>query len=55
MEATPGPLFDNYYGLINLEFWLRKNLGEDVAQFVQQNVHPLDIVFRLARDHGIVR
>ena len=54
LEATPGPLFDNYYGLINLEFWLRKNLGEDVARFIQQNVHPLDIVFRLARDHGIV-
>ena len=54
MEATPGPLFDNYYGLINLEFWLRKYLGEDVTRFIQQHVHPLDIVFRLARDHGIV-
>ena len=29
-------------------------LGEDVARFIKQNVHPLDIVFRLARDHGIV-
>ena len=54
LEATPGPLFDNYYGLINLEFWLRKYLGEDIADFIQRNVHPLDIVFRLARDHGIV-
>jgi aspartate 4-decarboxylase len=54
LEATPGPLFDNYYGLINLEFWLRKYLGEDVARFIEQNVHPLDIVFRLARDYGIV-
>jgi aspartate 4-decarboxylase len=54
LEATPGPLFDNYYGLINLEFWLCKYLGEDVARFIKQNVHPLDIVFRLARDHGIV-
>ena len=42
------------YGLINLEFWLRKYLGEDVARFIEQNVHPLDIVFRLARDYGIV-
>jgi aspartate 4-decarboxylase len=54
LEAKPGSLFDNYYGLINLEFWLRKYLGEDVARFIQQHVHPLDIVFRLARDHGIV-
>lgn len=54
LDLTPGPLFDNYYGLIDLEFWLRTQLGEDVAQFIRQNVHPLDIVFRLARDHGIV-
>ena len=50
----PGPLFDNYDGLIDLEFWLRTKLGEDVARFIRQNVHPLDIVFRLAGDHGIV-
>jgi aspartate 4-decarboxylase len=54
LEAKPGPLFDNYYGLIDLEFWLRRYLGDDVARFIQQHVHPLDIVFRLARDHGIV-
>ena len=54
LEAEPGPHFDNYYGLIDLEFWLRKHLGEEMARFIQQNVHPLDIVFRLARDHGIV-
>ncbi len=54
LEAKPGPLFDYYYGLIDLEFWLRSYLGEDVARFVKQHVHPLDIVFRLARDHGIV-
>ncbi len=54
LETKPGPLFDNYYGLIDLEFWLRQHLGEAVVQFVKQNIHPLDIVFRLARDHGIV-
>lgn len=54
LRVTPGPLFDNYYGLIDLEFWLRTQLGEDVARFIRENVHPLDIVFRLARDHGIV-
>ena len=54
LRVIPGPLFDNYYGLIDLEFWLRTQLGEDVARFIRENVHPLDIVFRLARDHGIV-
>jgi len=54
LDAKPGPLFDNYYGLIDLEFWLRKYLGDDMARFIQQTVHPLDIVFRLAREHGIV-
>lgn len=54
LEATPGPLFDNYYGLIDLEFWLHQYLGEEVAGFIKRNVHPLDIVFRLARDYGIV-
>lgn len=54
LEAKPGPLFDNYYGLIDQEFWLRQHLGEAVARFVKQSIHPLGIVFRLARDHGIV-
>ena len=43
-----------YYGLIDFEFWLRKYVGEDVVDWVKANVHPLDIVFRLAEDHGIV-
>jgi aspartate 4-decarboxylase len=54
LEATPSPLFDNYYGLIDLELWLRQHIGDAAADFVKQTVHPLDIVFRLARDHGIV-
>ena len=28
--------------------------GEEVVEWVKANVHPLDIVFRLAEDHGIV-
>ena len=54
LEVQPGKLFDNYYGLIDLEFWLHKYLGEAVTQFIKRNVHPLDIVFRLAQEHGIV-
>jgi aspartate 4-decarboxylase len=33
---------------------MRKYVGDDVVQWVKKNVHPLDIVFRLAEDHGIV-
>ncbi len=48
------PLYDAYYGLFDLEPWLRKYLGEDVVTYIKTNVHPLDIVFRLAEEHGIV-
>jgi len=54
IQVEPNPLFDNYYGLIDLEFWLRKYVGEEVVAWIKQNVHPLDIVFRLAEDYGIV-
>ena len=54
IEIPPNPLFDWYYGLIDFEFWLRKYGGDDVVEWVKANVHPLDIVFRLAEDHGIV-
>jgi len=47
-------LSTNYYGLIDLESWLRHHLGGEVAEFVKLHVHPLDIVFRLAIDYGIV-
>jgi aspartate 4-decarboxylase len=54
IEIPPNPLFDWYYGLIDLEFWLRKYGGEDVVAWIKEHVHPLDPVFRLAEDHGIV-
>jgi aspartate 4-decarboxylase len=54
IQVDPNPLFSWYYGLIDFDFWLRKYGGDDVARWVQANVHPLDIVFRLAEDHGIV-
>jgi len=46
--------FDYYYGLIDFEFFARKNLGDEVVAWMKANIHPLDIVFRLAEDHGIV-
>ena len=54
IEVGPNELFDWYYGLIDFEFWIRKHAGEDMVKWMKANVHPLDIVFRLAEDHGIV-
>jgi aspartate 4-decarboxylase len=54
LELPPNPLYDGYYGLIDFEFWARKNIGEDAVDYLKKNVHPLDLAFRLAEDHGIV-
>src|SRR5690349_286388 len=54
IQVTPNPNFDAYYGLIDFEFWARKNIGEDAVEYLKANVHPLDLAFRLAEDHGIV-
>lgn len=54
IDVDPNPLFDHYYGLIDFEFWMRKYAGDEVVEWMKKNVHPLDIVFRLAEDHGIV-
>jgi aspartate 4-decarboxylase len=54
IEVSPNEYFDYYYGLVDFEFWARKYLGEEIVKWMKKNVHPLDIVFRLAEDHGIV-
>jgi len=54
IELSPNPLYDAYYGLIDFEFFARKNIGEDAVEYLKKNVHPLDLAFRLAEDHGIV-
>ena len=54
LELTPNPLYDAYYGLIDFEFWARKNIGEDAVEYLKKHVHPLDLAFRLAESHGIV-
>jgi aspartate 4-decarboxylase len=54
LELSPNPLYDSYYGLIDFEFWARKNIGDDAVEYLKKNIHPLDLAFRLAESHGIV-
>jgi aspartate 4-decarboxylase len=54
VEVNRNPHFDAYYGLIDFEFWARKNIGDDAVEYLKENIHPLDLAFRLAEDHGIV-
>jgi aspartate 4-decarboxylase len=54
VELPPNPLYDCYYGLVDFEFFARKNIGQEAVDFLKKNVHPLDLAFRLAEDHGIV-
>jgi aspartate 4-decarboxylase len=54
LDVQANPHFDAYYGLIDFEFWARKNIGEDAVAYLKKNVHPLDLAFRLAEQHGIV-
>src|SRR6266576_1271843 len=54
IEVGPNEYFDYYYGLLDFEFFARKYVGDDIVKWMKANVHPLDIVFRLAQDHGIV-
>jgi aspartate 4-decarboxylase len=54
LQLTPNPNYDAYYGLIDFEFWARKNIGDEAVEYLKEHVHPLDLAFRLAEDHGIV-
>ena len=53
-QVQPNPLYDAYYGLIDFEFWARKNIGDEAVEYLKKNIHPLDLAFRLAENHGIV-
>jgi aspartate 4-decarboxylase len=54
LQLTENPNYDAYYGLIDFEFWARKNIGDEAVDYLKKHVHPLDLTFRLAEDHGIV-
>ena len=53
-KLSPNPNYDAYYGLIDFEFWARKNIGDEAVEYLKKNIHPLDLAFRLAEAHGIV-
>jgi len=53
-KLSPNPNYDAYYGLIDFEFWARKNIGDEAVDYLKAHVHPLDLAFRLAEDHGVV-
>ena len=53
-KLSPNPNYDAYYGLIDFEFWARKNIGDEAVEYIKKTIHPLDLAFRLAEDHGIV-
>jgi aspartate 4-decarboxylase len=54
LQLTSNPNYDAYYSMIDFEFWARKNIGDDAVEYLKKHVHPLDLAFRLAEDHGIV-
>src|SRR5271170_2214766 len=53
-KLTPNPNYDAYYGLIDFEFWARKNIGDKAVEYLKKHIHPLDLAFRLAEAYGIV-
>jgi aspartate 4-decarboxylase len=54
LQLQPNSNYDAYYGLIDFEFWARKNIGDEAVEYLQKNIHPLDLAFRLAEAYGIV-
>jgi aspartate 4-decarboxylase len=54
LQLSSNPNYDAYYGLIDFEFWARKNIGDQAVEYLKKNIHPLDLAFRLAEVHGIV-
>ena len=54
VDVQPNPNFAAYDGTLDFEFWLRKYQGEEMVTWLKENVHPLDLVYRLAEDHSIV-
>jgi aspartate 4-decarboxylase len=54
ITVEPNKNYAAYYGIIELEYQLRRHGGDDVVEFMKTHYHPLDPLYRLAADHGLV-
>lgn len=54
LQQNPDPLRAGYYSIIDLELWSRMLYGDGFTSWLKKNYKPLDFVFRLAKDTGIV-
>ncbi|WP_353817168.1 hypothetical protein [Mesorhizobium sp.] len=54
LDVQPNANSAAYCGTLDFEFWLRKCQGEEMVTWLKKNVHPLDLVDRLAENHSIV-
>lgn len=48
------PLRAGYYSEIDMLVWAKKFYGDDFVKYLEDNYNPLDIVFRLAQETGLV-
>ena len=50
----PDPLRAGYYSEIDMLVWAKKFYGEEFVAYLKRNYNPLDVVFRLATETGLV-
>ena len=43
-----------YYTQFDIEKWAYNYYGQDFVDFIKSNYHPVDILYKLAKDYGIV-
>lgn len=51
---APDPLRAGYYSEIDLMVWAKRFYGDDFAQYLRLNYSPLDVVYRLATETGLI-
>jgi aspartate 4-decarboxylase len=54
LELPADPLRAGYYAEIDLMTWARRRYGKEFAAWLVAEYEPVDPVFRLAADHGVV-
>ena len=46
--------YSSYYIMFDLMLWAKMRHGEDFCRFLAKNYEPVDIIFRIAEEHGVV-